>query len=71
MVFLTTGGTGPECTRVLKRLAVKIADKRKERYSFVINYIRTKLRYSLLKSVLVSIRGVRGRQANSREQSSV
>ena len=30
-------------------------------YKFA-NYIRTKIRFALLKSVLVSLRGVRGRQ---------
>ena len=60
MVFLTTGGAGPACSEVLKRLAEKIAAKRNEQYSHVISYIRTKLRFSLLRSVLISIRGVRG-----------
>ncbi len=61
MVFLTTGGTGPECTRVLKRIADKISQKRAEKYGHVMSFIRTKLRFSLLKSVLIAIRGVRGK----------
>ena len=61
MVFLTTGGTGPECTRVLKKVADKIANKRGEQYGHVMSFIRTKLRFSLLKSVLIAIRGVRGK----------
>ncbi len=32
-----------------------------EKYADVINHIRTKLRFALLKSVLIAIRGVRGR----------
>ena len=35
---------------------------RKEDYSAVANYIRTKIRFALLKSVLISLRGVRGKQ---------
>ena len=60
MVFLTTGGAGPACTEVLKRLAEKIADKRSENYSHVITHLRTRLRFALLRSVLIAIRGVRG-----------
>ena len=61
MVFLTTGGTGPECTKVLKTIAGKIAQKRGEQYGHIMSFIRTKLRFSLLKSVLIAVRGVRGK----------
>ncbi len=61
MVFLTTGGSGPECTRVLKKVASKISQKRGEQYGHVMGFIRTKLRFSLLKSVLIAIRGERGK----------
>ena len=61
MVFLTTGGTGPECTRVLKKVADRISKKRGEDYGHVMAFIRTKLRFSLLKSVLIAIRGERGK----------
>ena len=61
LVFLTTGGTGPACTNVLKRLASRIAEKRGERYGHVMMFVRTKLRFALLKSTLIAIRGVRGK----------
>ena len=57
LVFLTTGGAGPHCTQVLKTLAHKIADKRKDLYSHVINHIRTRIRFSVLKSTLIALRG--------------
>ena len=38
-----------------------MADKRKEKYSDVINHIRTRLRFALLKSILVAVRGARGK----------
>ena len=38
-----------------------MAEKKNESYADVINYIRTRLRFSMLKSVLVAIRGVRGK----------
>ena len=48
LVFTTTGRMAPECNRVNKRLAEKIAEKRKEPYASVTTYIRTKLRGLLL-----------------------
>ena len=38
-----------------------IAEKRGEKYADVMNFVRTKLRFSLLRSVLIAVRGVRGR----------
>ena len=60
LVFTTSGGMGPECTRLNQRIAELIANKRKERYSHVIKHVRTRLRFSLSKSVLIAIRGYRG-----------
>ena len=61
LVFLTTGGMGPRCTATIQKLARKIADKRQESYPDVMSFIRTKLRFSLLRSVLIAIRGERGK----------
>ena len=58
LIFLTTGGMGAECN---KRVAELISLKRNESYSHVMNFIRTKIRFSLLKSILVAVRGVRGK----------
>ena len=55
LVFTTTGGMAPECNRVNKRLAEKIAEKRGESYASLITYIRTKLRFYLLRSSLAAI----------------
>ena len=62
----TSGGMGNEAEKFHKRLAQLIADKRGEEYSCVVNYIRTRLRFCLLKSVLTSIRGVRGKNLNDK-----
>ena len=64
LVFLTTGGMGPACTKVVKRLAGMIANKRNEEYAQVMNFVRTRLRFSLLRSVLIAVRGVRGKLVN-------
>ena len=53
---------GTQAEMFHKRLAQQIADKRKEVYADVMTHMRTWLRFTLLKSVLVSIRGVRGKQ---------
>ena len=52
---------GKEANRHHKRIASLIAEKRNESYADVINYVRTRLRFSLLKSILMAIRGVRGK----------
>ena len=62
LVFSTSGGAGPECNSYHRRVASLLSEKRREQYSSVINYIRTKIRFSLLKSVLMGIRGVRDRK---------
>ena len=50
------------CDNLHKRLASKIAIKRKESYGNVIRFIRTKLRFALLRTVLMCLRGIRGKQ---------
>ena len=51
-------GMGPECERLHKRMAELIAAKRSENYSQVIQHIRCRLRFALLKATLVAIRGM-------------
>ncbi len=60
LVFTTTGGMGQEATKFVKSLADKIAAKKQERYCDVIAFIRRRLRFDLLKTCLISIRGFRG-----------
>ena len=67
LIFTTAGGMGPEATKFHKKLAELIADKRGETYSDVVNHIRTKLRFSLLKSILIAIHGERGRRRRGNE----
>ena len=67
LIFSTTGGMGPECARYHKRVAELIANKRGELYSDVVSHMRTRIRFALLKSILIAIRGERGRRRNVRE----
>ena len=60
LVFSTSGGMGPECHRLHKRLAERIAAKQNETYSHVISHIRCSLRFALLRATLVAVMGVRG-----------
>ncbi len=60
-ILTWAGGTGPACSKVIKRIAGKIAEKKGEQYSHVMGYLRTRLRFSLLRSVLIAVRGVRGK----------
>ena len=65
LIYTTFGGMGPQATKYHKRLAEKIASKRNEDYNHIINHKRTKIRFSLLRSVLIAIRGERGKKSPS------
>ena len=68
IVLTTSGGMGVEATLFHKRMALLISEKRNEEYSHVLNYIRTRLRFALLKCTLKGLRGVRGKRG--REETS-
>ena len=65
LIYSTFGGWGPQATAYLKRLSSLIANRRNEDYHHVVNHIRTRVRFSLLKSVLVAVRGERGRRTGA------
>jgi hypothetical protein len=71
IVGSTFGGWGEEANKYHKRIASLIADKRNENYADVINHIRTRLRFCVLKSVLMAIRGIRGRAREAAPLSSM
>ena len=71
IVLSTFGGAGKEADRHHKRMATLIAQKKNESYADVLNYIRTRLRFSLLKSILTAVRGVRGKRRYAAPISSV
>ena len=62
LIYTTFGGWGPQSTCYHKRLAEKIAVKQNERYSHVLNHMRARVRFSLLRSTLVAVRGERGKR---------
>ncbi len=62
LVFSTTGGMGSEAERFYKQLATKISNKSGQRYCDTITFIRRRLRFDLLRTCLISLRGFRGTQ---------
>ena len=65
LVYSTFGGCGPQAKRYHKRLAELISRRRNEEYRHVVNHIRIKVRSSLLRSVLIALRGERGKRPAS------
>ena len=51
---------GEEAEKLNKRLAKLLSTKRKISYSDAISFIRRKLRFSILKTSLIALRGFRG-----------
>ena len=68
LIFSTTGGMGPECSRFNKRLAELIAAKKGEVYSHVMRHLRTRLRFALLRATLIAVRGTRGKSRGDVEE---
>lgn len=59
LVFSSFGGMSPECTTFHKNLAHLIAEKTSENYADVMSYIRRRIRFSLLRTTLIALRGER------------
>ena len=71
LVYSNFGGWAPQAVRYHKRLAELISRKQNEDYHQVINHIRTRVRFSLLRSVLVAVRGERGKRQPASQHISV
>ena len=59
LVFSTGGGEGLECKRYHKRLATLLSSRRQEAYADTISYIRRRIRFCILRTTLIAIRGFR------------
>jgi len=59
LVFGTNGGMGSECQIFLKNLTEKLSTKTGESYAETMTWIRTRLRFQILKSTILCIRGSR------------
>ena len=59
LVFSTAGGESPECRKFHQRLASLISLKRKKSYAETMTYIRRRIRFCILRTPLVAIKGFR------------
>ena len=62
LVFTTTGGMADDCVRYHSRLADLIANKKGESYSSAISWIRPKVSFTIVCSVILCLRGSRSRR---------
>ena len=67
LVFSTTGGMGPEAEKLVKTLAQKMEKCNGQRYSDSVSYIRRRLRFELLKTTVIALRGDRGSRLRNQE----
>ena len=71
LVFSCTGGAGPSATKVMKRIAGKMSDRKDDSYSDIITYIRTKLSFALLRSSVLCLRGSRSLHRRAAVEASI
>ena len=64
IVFSTSGGMGGEAERLVKMLASKMEYHTGQRDSNAVEYIRKRLRFEILKTTVISLRGDRGARKN-------
>ena len=67
LVFSTTGGMGKEAQKLVKTLAQKMEGVNGQRYSDSVSYIRRRIRFELLRTTVIALRGDRGRRARDAE----
>ena len=65
LVFSKSGGMEEEAKILFKRVAAKMANKTGQKYSKTITFIRKRLRIELLKTMVIALRGYRGKQSPS------
>ena len=59
LIFGTNGAMGSECKKFHQELANQLSVKRNEPYTKVLNWIRTRLSFSMIRSTLLCLRGTR------------
>ena len=61
LVFSTFGGMGQEAVTFVKNLSSKLSETMNQSYADTISYVRSRLRFDLLKTCIIALRGHRGR----------
>ena len=62
LLFTSTGGMADECKRFHSRLAELLALKKGDDYAETISWIRGKVSFIILRSVLLCLRGTRSKR---------
>ena len=65
LIYSVTGGVGPQAKTFEKLLCNKLAYKKRQKYSNIINYYRCKLSFLIRKMILLCIRGSRKASINT------
>ena len=68
LVFTCFGGMSIECSRFYNRLSEKISEKRGIEPSVAKSWVRTKINFSLLKTMNLCLRGSRSRKPHTDEE---
>ena len=67
LVFSANGGMGCECKKFYSVLAEMITIKRKQEYCITMSWLRRRISFSPMRSILLCIRGSRGKKVNQEE----
>ena len=62
VVFSTTGGMGKEANTLLKKIAERTVTKTGQSYADVMNFVRKRVRFDLLRTTIIALRGSRGKK---------
>ena len=62
LVFSCSGGMATEASKMLKHLALRSSVKKQERYSETMSFIRRRVRFDILRTCVISLRGERSRE---------
>ena len=65
-VLSTSGGMGKEMDRLVRKIAMKLSLNRGERYSDTVGFIRRRIRFDLLRTCVISLRGYKKNSAPDR-----
>ena len=68
LVFSSAGGMGPACATTFKRLASLMSDKLEIDYSAMLNWLRCRASFALLRSSIAALRGSRRRLVTPKVQ---
>ena len=68
LVFSTSGGMGREAQGLMKKIAERMELTSGQRYSDCMGFMRKRLRFELLKTTLIALRGYRGREGYNLEE---